>query len=526
MGEGIIKLTNGGCKMYKVMVIEDEMVIRQGIIGLIDWQSLDCSIVRECSNGQEALDYLNNNDVDILVTDIRMPKMDGLVLLEKLQLMNKSLKPIVLTAYSQFSYAQQALRYGAVDFIIKNDFVDELPKAISKAVTMIEEDAKEYNKDLTQQEDLSMDMIMHESLINPDYQITQQVVKGHDHQLYCVCALECGLSILQDIDDDESKYQMEKVLHICFSEFNYHFIVTQERQWFLVIEIKDGIDLDQIKQCCNQCIHMAGQLMDLSLIIGMTTNTSDVKGLYELGKEAVSALEKCWSQENSYSIYNGQGNANLELFSIDLPENVIELLFAHHENQALSSFSHWEEEMVKASMPIHGSKMLVLRFCAVVLRRLHHYDEVHHVSLLEKNILDAVEKAKSLYTLFGICRELMIATNKLMEQKGHVGSYMIHNIDIFIKDNYCNNITLEAISRELHVSKSYLSRIYKKKTGITISDAINRYRIKQGKKLLMESRQKIYEISDAIGYDDPAYFTHIFKKYEGCSPTEFRNSSI
>lgn len=512
--------------MFKVIVVEDELVIRQGIIGLINWDALDCQIVKECSNGQEALNYLQDHEVDILVTDIRMPKLDGLLLLERLQEQKKQLKPIILTAFSQFSYAQQAIRYGAVDFIIKNDFVDELPKAITKAIDLIESEVEENAHLSTNMDNRPIELLLEDFL----YKIGEAMDKVEPNELhnkqFCVCALECGASILEAVNTDELKLKLEKVLHICLSDYTYWFLITKEKEWLLVIEIDKDKAISDIDTCCQQCIRMSGQLMDISLRIGISKKMGSIQELFHQRVESVTALERCWKNDVSYVVYADGVEDKVDTYSLDLPDNVIELLFAHQQKEALKRFNKWEEAIVRASIPIHGCKMLVLRFCAIILRRLHHYDEGEHVSTIEKNILEAVERAKSLYTLFSICEELMVATHKLIDKKGHIGSYMIHNIDTFIQENYVHNITLEAISRELHVSKSYLSRVYKKKTGITISDAINRYRIKQGKRLLMETRDKIYEISDAIGYEDPAYFTHIFKKYEGCSPTEYRNRLI
>ena len=129
---------------YKVIVADDEDVIRKGIVYLIDWDKLNCEIVQECTDGLQVLKYLEKNTADIVITDIKMPKLSGIELMEEIDKKHKGLKMILVTAYTDFEFARKALRYGAVDFVVKNDIITDLIKVLGCGVQV----KSKANKDL------------------------------------------------------------------------------------------------------------------------------------------------------------------------------------------------------------------------------------------------------------------------------------------------------------------------------------------------------------------------------------------
>lgn len=127
-----------------------------------------------------------------------------------------------------------------------------------------------------------------------------------------------------------------------------------------------------------------------------------------------------------------------------------------------------------------------------------------------------------LYTLFQVCGEMLEEVGRLTGNRMEK-HYLIDQIDRFIRKNYQNNITLQDIADAVHVSSAYVSRLYRNKTGITITEAINNIRIEQAKLLLEQSSWRVYEVAQQVGFEDAAYFTNVFTKRVGCSPSEYRN---
>lgn len=124
--------------MYRVLIVDDEPLIREGLINLVDWVSFGCEVVSAAQNGEEALSYLMQYPVDIVVCDIRMPLMDGLELGERIAQLGLEAKIIYLSAYSNFDYAQAALKLSAADYVLKSDYIERVPEAVSKLVRKLD----------------------------------------------------------------------------------------------------------------------------------------------------------------------------------------------------------------------------------------------------------------------------------------------------------------------------------------------------------------------------------------------------
>lgn len=136
---------------------------------------------------------------------------------------------------------------------------------------------------------------------------------------------------------------------------------------------------------------------------------------------------------------------------------------------------------------------------------------------------EKIDSVKTLFSLLEICRKTVETVADACSEKLVSKSTLIGNVNQYILQNYASGITLQDISAKLFVNSSYLSRVYKKQTGNTITDTINLYRVKVAKQLLREHDCKIYEVCSLVGIDNPAYFTRVFIKYAGCTPTEYKD---
>ena len=134
--------------MYKVVIADDEYIIRQGIVSLIDWKELNCEVVYEAENGNETVDFLMDHPVDILICDIRMPGKNGLEVAETVQKLSLPVRVILLTAYSDFEYARQAIRHGVEDYVVKTDYIEKLPESVRKTIGDIEK-KREQEKEIS-----------------------------------------------------------------------------------------------------------------------------------------------------------------------------------------------------------------------------------------------------------------------------------------------------------------------------------------------------------------------------------------
>ena len=132
--------------MYKVMIVDDEPIIKQGLLCFVNWESLDCEVICDAQNGIDAIEKLALHSVDIVLTDVKMPGMNGLELSKFIYENYPSVKVIILTAFSDFSYAQTAIKYNVLDFVIKTNPTEKIPDAIIKAKTLIAQEKEKEEK--------------------------------------------------------------------------------------------------------------------------------------------------------------------------------------------------------------------------------------------------------------------------------------------------------------------------------------------------------------------------------------------
>lgn len=180
------------------------------------------------------------------------------------------------------------------------------------------------------------------------------------------------------------------------------------------------------------------------------------------------------------------------------------------------------EQLSQIQYPIDKLKISVFNFISIAYRHLNsnYYDEDTEEN--EQQTFLAIERATTAYQVYDGVEKMMIYVDNVMKSK-HEKHYLVKLIDKYIAENYKNSFTIAEMANDLEVSSGYISRIYKLKTGKTIIETINRYRVEKAKTFLKDTTMKIYEVAEAVGIEDPAYFTTVFIKYTGINPSEFRS---
>jgi two-component system response regulator YesN len=199
------------------MIVDDESNIRKGIVQLIDWHKLGCEVVKDCSDGKIALQYLQEHPIDIVVTDIKMPSIDGIELSKRIKEDFQDTKVIILTAYSDFAFAQKAIKYNVVDFIIKNDFIEELPAAIEKTIQLIVKEREKYNSnDTSTDEDMYLTQMYNKLISSGNVSDSDIELYRLNDFNYCLCACE-----IDYFDKDKDKSNLTQMLLIYINSLSF-----------------------------------------------------------------------------------------------------------------------------------------------------------------------------------------------------------------------------------------------------------------------------------------------------------------
>ena len=164
--------------MYKVLIIDDEVFIREGMKQIIPWQELGCKLIGEAQNGEEGIEKMIQYGADIIISDIRMPKKNGLEMIDEMKSINNNIQIIILTGFREFEYAQQAIRLGVLRFLLKPSKMDEIKKAISAAVSCLEQLPQREHYIENEQENLDTEdeqVKVNEEMDKPQYLVKQAI---------------------------------------------------------------------------------------------------------------------------------------------------------------------------------------------------------------------------------------------------------------------------------------------------------------------------------------------------------------
>ncbi|SHJ13958.1 two-component system, response regulator YesN [Clostridium cavendishii DSM 21758] len=520
--------------MFKVLVVDDERHIRNGIISVIDWELIGCRIVKDCANGVEAVDYLENNEVDIVISDIKMPGMNGIELAEYINLNKDKTKVILLTAYSDFTNAHLAIKHNVSEYVVKTDFIEELPRAIEKVKKLlIEEIRKESNIEALKsivnenEENLRYKFLadLAKDIIHDAKEIEEKLVEYNlNNKSYYAIAYEFTSLTSFFYKDNEKEYKeirgIQNFINMVFKDYEYENIIFKKNLGLIVLYYNDEFTRQNyIENLCKEVNNMVEQFTNYSIKFALSKKYVQINKLSEAYKEALEFLSKVYENK----IYKGSKKASFAVKDINDIEYIKDIIISGDLEKIKKELSSIFDSFNKANLSLEQAKTKIIVQFSSYLSTFQN-NNIANKDLKEQETImyKKVNESKSMQTLFETSYFIVEYILDIVKNSESNKSLLVREANKYIRENYNNNINLNIIANHLHVNSSYLSRLYKKETGDTLIDALNRYRIEIAKKLLKRPSVKIFEVGSQVGIDDPAYFTHVFTKYCGCSPKEYK----
>lgn len=543
--------------MARLLIVDDEQPIADGLAEIIiSWDDLDLQEVRVAYGGPEALELMADFPIDFLLTDIHMPVMNGLELIQQTRTSHPEVKCILLSGYSEFEYARQAVQLQAIEYLLKPVRLDTLKSTLKKTVT-------EWRQHLA---------------TSLSYQRAANTLKEHLPELR-----ERFLSdILQGIRF--SKFQFEKKLELLelpftynapvnlmiirmeeeFSRYNPHDLWLMEYALYNIVSevlearfhlwhTKDeyGYHVYILSPIKNHNLEKTGNLEQCSLEeLGASIQShikehlkgrvsilfsqqdlfpTNLASLYELAVS--SLLQKVATEEKLILSLPAKGSASIihSLHALHEPPSLIHLML-HGKWMEMEEKLHrifeeltaqWgdsQEHLLEAYHSIyqaylfiaHKNGKLLADLCGTDVVRTFHSNPFLSVKQLEE---------WSLNTLNQMIHHLAVELNDSR-------SGMIRKVQAFIQHNLSLDVSLQRIAEHVYLHPSSLSKIYRTETSESISDYIFRVRMDTAERLLLQSRHKVQDVSIACGYQSTPYFIKVFREYSGVTPQEFRNTVI
>ena len=536
--------------MFKVMIIDDEPMIRQGIRTMVNWQELGCEVCSEALDGIDGLEKIKTCRPEIVITDIRMPEMDGLTMIKEAKELIPDSKIIILTGFRDFDYVYEALKIGAFGFILKPTKISELNSLITRAVTELRfsVDKEEEIKKLRSLFEKNIPVLREKLLYELMYGMKDKTgdIEGRMKlfnieinrfiMLQVQCEIDGELVTLSPYDRHVYQFGIiNSVEEIFSSSFKVLSIPVNDMDSVFILNLPDKIgDIPSvINEKCQQLQEMVTRCFNMVLTIAVSTVALSNKDIHNKFNECNQALD--------YKHYAGSGSiiqyGDLNSFFryddfFDLKaiqqqlmdsvkagnvENTRESLdeIAAYFKQDTKSSSAWVRTYFKSLL----AEINNIRLSVLAVDNEKNEEISNSMESLNKMIYTAEDPA----SLIEIMRDAAVRVTERINRYNNKSIKLIVKKAIeYIHEHYREQLTLNDIAAHVYVSPSYVSRMFGREVGKNFVDFLNEVRIEKAKELLSDVRYKTYEIADRVGIQDARYFSRLFKKYTGKTPTEFR----
>ncbi len=511
--------------MIKVLIADDELLVRIGLRTTIDWEKNGFTIVGEAKNGKEAVELFDKFDADIIITDIRMPVVDGLEVIRRLKEKKKDLKSIILTHYDEFSYAQKAIKLGASEFILKNNLSADNLLLILKKLSKEMEPPKQNNIRSSMKTDFlyyALEKAILSNISKVNY--TELMNVDMDVQFFEHFYVAYGkICYNGDADYDMSHNDFFKNISNIFISKNHvrqaMMMVDNHLIYLYNINFKTNDHKNELEEIIDMLKRNIKQFFDLDIYFGVSSVSHELLDIPKLVIEGKTACERCFFSENKVIHYD----QNLEKIvddNIKIKPDVIRGYVESSDMEKLYAYIDNRFDKIYTTYNKMGVRKLFIDF--ISLAKIIYQERFPE----EEIVNDAkfrylyFEKLSDFNAIKVYVKDVYHFITMINEEKDY--SYYIKRSIQFIKENYERNISLDEVAEYSQISKSYLSLLFKQETGINFSIFLTNHRIEKCKEYLKESHYKIYEIAEKVGFDNPYYFSKVFKEKVGISCKEYQ----
>lgn len=514
--------------MIRTVIVDDESITRQWIKKKIEKISADYSVVGVFSNGKQALEYCRENEVDVIFTDIRMSTMDGIEFLENIQKLEYCPYKVILSAYDEFQYARQAIKLGVNEFVLKPEITqEELKRILRDAGNYLADiDSAESGRTTTARKKENiirklLDNTTHMTENDLAVMLSENKITLEDKNLVVMCvdfASEKNIEKAKEIF--ELFFEEKHLKGYCFqNDFQEFIIVYNHRNDWIRRSLAE--ELLGILQ-----IHLGTKLY-----MGISSRKDGFHKLNSLYCQASIAKEnRIFFNLSGYQLYDGmrinkENNIN-ELYFNDSIKKLSELLENEKYNEADEKSDALLRQIGSVDfLPPTYVKALCNELLTAYMHRLWHQTlkEEEKKAIAEIELLLG-ENPRTFSELYQKMEHAKTYLSDILQKKHIVNQYssQIQDIVNYIDEHYMERIVMEDIAREVHLSKTYISALFKKETRERFSEYLQRVRLENSCRLLKTTKLSIREIADRTGFSDAAHFSRVFKERYQMSPLEYR----
>ena len=519
--------------MIQLLLCDDDEIILEGIEKCIDWSSYGIELTATATNGKRAREILLQRKIDFLITDIKMPFLSGLELVKEAKAVNADIITVMLSGYNDFEYARKAIKLGALDFISKPIDIEELDKVIRKAVDFYEKIQQGKNREL---EDLVLGALngnesqklsdvekkLMKQYQNKFYQVLK-VELDEFHLVMCSGQEELKLGVIKDYKNLIHRCQNEGMVIINKTEYSTTLCLVADnagacniltsKLWKWIGEVNRGENGSvKITMAEGECHSRIESIRQSAEEAEEALKYKFIKGIGSLVRYRDI---KCFLKE--------KGDNNL-IYHIQF-ESPMKVTDREEIHKKIQSVKKSVEMGTKNCEPL--MRMVMGNWFVTVSNELAEYD-IDMADIFEDPMkeFEKVWKSSDFQNMMeNFEKNYMEIYDYIQNRKQGKYIAVISMATHYIKDHYMKStLSIEEVADYVSMSVGYFSLIFHNETKKTFTDYVVHVRIEKAKEMLAKSNLKLYEISHLAGYDNPTYFSTVFKKVTGFTPTGFKDS--
>lgn len=501
----VASLAEGG-RIVKILIADDEQIVRNGLKYTIDWKDYDMEILDTVSNGRKAMEVCEKEVPDVVITDIRMPVMDGLELTKELLKKYPDIQIIILSAYDDFKYAQEALHSGAAEYILKAELdCDNLLALLLKLKEKIQEKQSEHQRLRTLDSYLEQ---LKENLF-----IRLLTAKCYETEIVRnMEELEIGLKkenlILIHIFPRVQEKKVDVTALAREQMETFLWMDSSCRHWIVLGNV-ENVCINERKKFLDTIWNTSGGVVYGSAVF------SGFNQVLEMQKEMEKIIE-------IYNFYKKKGAVLCEEIEVNYREINTSAFFTefiqqmegnHIEKAKLLIHELFSELKKEYCRPEEIYKTISLIYTFLEEKAGIEKQEKRDITIRKKECLDELLESANEYfqELFEKIRENAFSKDSI------IGKSIV-----YMQEHLEQEVTLQKVAEEVYCSPQYLSYLFKKVTGENFSEYMTRLRIKRAQNLLITTDYSIADIAGRVGIGNPSYFTKVFAKITGTTPNRYR----
>lgn len=528
--------------MYRIILVDDEPLILAGIASLITWEDHDCTIIGKATNGPSAFDMIVELKPDIVITDIRMPVLNGLELIEKCKEHGCTFAFLVLTNLEEFQLARKALALGASDYMVKLDLSPEdLVQALGRAKDTCDSMVRKQEHQL-------FSTLMHTNTTDVIRNYFSQILISHDPSAelpeHMKSDYENPFIILFSIRHTNIQFRPEEE-QVSLKQINSQitdilggissrffrastFLNYNPNTFLLVGAMKEGEPFETtIASFCSKVNTALKTYFELTAVFGISRIGDSLSELSDILSQARTALDYYYYDSQSPVVFYHEQTyhkSTAKTFNINFLKKDLSTAIQQNDSSRLADIFGQIIDLFTQCTP---NKEHAISACINIYTYLYslfenegnNYRDIFPYAI---NIAEYLNHFTSLADILEWLQSFRDKLCKLLDdRKDNRSDKLVEQATRYIAEHYTEKLALSEIAEVLNISAGHLSITFKKFTGTTISDYVANVKIERAKELIDTHQYLMYEISDLLGFDNPYYFSKVFKKVTGISPREY-----